>query len=95
MKAKVVELRSASKDLDRAPKNIVQAYEIWARLVETHGVVILREFKGYHDEKLAGNLKEYRSSRLNKKWRVVYRNTHHDTLEIIEVKAVTPHDYKL
>lgn len=30
----------------------LKAYEIWARLVEEHGHLILRQFAGYHDEAL-------------------------------------------
>lgn len=95
MKVKIIELHSAIKDLDKAPKNVVRSYEIWARLVETHGIRVLRDFKGYHDEKLSGNLKDYRSSRLNIKWRVIYQIKHDDNLEILEIRRITPHDYKL
>lgn len=95
MKTKILELRSAAKDLDKAPKGVVRSYEIWARLVEVHGIGVLRDFKGYHDEKLTGNLKDYRSSRLNRKWRVIYQMKHDGALEIAEVRRVTPHDYRL
>lgn len=94
MKIKILELRSAAKDLDKAPKEVVRSYEIWARLVETHGMMILRDFKGYHDEKLAGNLESYRSSRLNRKWRVIYQIKYDGAHEVVEVRRVTPHDYR-
>lgn len=92
---KIQESRAALKDLDKAPAEIVLSYEVWARLIETHGIEILRSFKGYHDEKLSGNLKDYRSSRLNRKWRVIYRIVQGGSLEVIEVRRITPHDYKL
>lgn len=91
---KIHESRSALKDLDKAPVEIVRSYEVWARLIESHGVAILRDFKGYHDEKLSGNLKDCRSSRLNKKWRVIYSVMRDDSLEIVEVRRVTPHVYR-
>lgn len=94
MVTKIQESRTALKDLDKAPAEIVLSYEVWARLIETHGVTILRDFKGYHDEKLSGNLKDCRSSRLNRKWRVIYRVVRADLLEIVEVRRVTPHVYR-
>lgn len=72
MKAEISESKKSQKDLDKAPVEIVKSYEVWARLVEEHGLAILREFKGYHDEKLRGEWAGYRSSRLNKSWRVIY-----------------------
>lgn len=86
-------MHEAYKDLGRAPKEIVLKYEIWARLIETHGVSILRDFKGYHDEKLTGL--DCRSSRLNKKWRVIYQMKWGDALEIVEIWRITAHDYRL
>lgn len=49
-KAQIYESKSAQKDLARAPKEILLAYEVWARRLGEHGQIILREFKGYHDE---------------------------------------------
>lgn len=94
MKACIVESRQAQKGLGNAPGEIVRAYEIWARLVEEHGSEILREFKGYHDEKLSGEWAGYRSSRLNRKWRVIYRSDKSGQIEAVTVDRVTPHDYR-
>jgi addiction module RelE/StbE family toxin len=94
MKAEVVESKSAQKDLAKAPKAILASYEIWARLLEEHGVSILRDFKGYHDEKLHGQLTGYRSSRLNLQWRVIYQVDRGGKIEIVNVSRVTPHDYR-
>jgi addiction module RelE/StbE family toxin len=95
MRTRIQESRKAVKDLNKAPTHVVKSYEIWARLIEEHGVSILREFKGYHDEKLSGELKEYRSSRLSKSWRVIYRKSKLGKIEIVHVERVTPHKYKL
>ncbi len=37
MKARIVETKSAQKDLDKAPKEILVSYEIWVKLIEEHG----------------------------------------------------------
>jgi plasmid maintenance system killer protein len=97
MKARIVETKDAQKTLKRLPLNILRSYEIWARLVEEHGSQILREFKGYHTEKLTGELRGFSSSRLNNKWRVVYRLDREgltEVLELVEVCKITPHDYR-
>ncbi len=90
----IVEKKSAQKELAKAPKEVQVSYEIWARLIEEHGLSILRKIKGYHDEKLKGNMKSYRSSRLNKKWRVFYQVSKDGTIEIVDVVKITPHDYR-
>lgn len=94
MKAEISESKKAQKDLDKAPIEIVRSYEVWARLVEEHGLAILRKYKGYHDEKLRGEWLGYRSSRLNKSWRVIYLVDDDKNMAIISVERVTPHDYR-
>lgn len=94
MEVNIRELRRAAKDLDKAPKEVIRSYEIWARLIETHGIQILSDFKGYCDEKLTGNLKDFRSSRVNRKWRVIYEIKCDGDLVIIEIVRITPHDYR-
>ena len=92
--AKISESKKAKKELDRAPKEILRAYEIWARLIEEHGTPVLRKFLGYHDEMLKGEWQGFRSSRLNLKWRVIYQVSHSGEIEIVSVDRVTAHDYK-
>lgn len=94
MKAKIKESKRAEKELDKAPKEIKISYEVWARLIEEHGVWILRDFKGYHDESLKGAWHGYRSSRLNKQWRVIYSLDSNEDIQVVEVERVTPHDYR-
>lgn len=88
------ETKAASRDLDKAPREVLVSYETWARLIELHGLAILRKFKGYHDEKLVGDLRGFRSSRLNKKWRVIYRFGRNGNIQIVNVIRITPHDYR-
>ena len=58
-KVELVESKQAMKALKQAPFEILKSYEIWARLVEEHGTRILRDFKGYGDEKLKENGKAF------------------------------------
>lgn len=48
--------------------------------------------KGFHDEVLRGEWQGYRSSRLNLKYRVIYRLLAPQT--VFQVVQVTPHDYR-
>lgn len=94
MQAVINESKGAQKELAKAPREVVSSYEIWARLIEEHGLAVLREFKGYHDEKLQGEWLGYRSSRLNRKWRVIYQADTPGKIQIVSVVRVTPHDYR-
>lgn len=47
-------------------------YEAWKRIVELEGPWGLRLVKGFHDEALQGEWRGFRSSRLGKKWRLIY-----------------------
>lgn len=94
MKATVQESKQAQKNLKKASSRILQSYEVWARLIEEHGTEILRGFVGYHDEQLRGAWQGHRSSRLNRQWRVIYRRTAGDEIEVVEVQRVTAHDYR-
>lgn len=91
----LVESDAAKKDLRRLPDEVLVSYEIWSRLIEEHGLNILRQFKGYHDEKLKGKNKDFRSSRLNKKWRVIYQAINSGSLKVVKVCRITPHEYKI
>lgn len=33
----ISESKQALKDLDKAPKEILRSYEVWARMIENHG----------------------------------------------------------
>ncbi|MCW7556359.1 type II toxin-antitoxin system mRNA interferase toxin, RelE/StbE family [Endozoicomonas gorgoniicola] len=52
----------------------------------------LRLIKGFHDEALTGDWNGYRSSRLNKQYRVIY--TVESQMVQVKVIKVTAHDYK-
>lgn len=66
-------------------------YEVWKRVVELDGPQGLRAIKGYHDEALKGKWEGYRSSRLNRQWRVIYK-IEAASFEVFVVE-VNPHEY--
>jgi len=69
-----------------------EKYEFWKSLIRTEGPTSLRRIKGFHDETLKGSWKGYRSSRLTKQWRVIYK-VEGQTCRVY-VERVTPHDYR-
>lgn len=87
----VYEKKSISKVVLKAPKEVIKNYEVWKRIVELEGPMGLKLIKGFNDEALKGKWKGYRSSRLNKQWRVIYK-TVADHLEVY-VFEVNPHKY--
>lgn len=94
MKTRIIESREARTGLDWAPAEILRAYEVWARLIEEHGSRILWGFKGYNNEMLSGVWAGYYSSRLNRKWRVIYKLERGTEVEVVSVVRVTAHDYR-
>ncbi|OAI46508.1 addiction module toxin [Gammaproteobacteria bacterium SCGC AG-212-F23] len=89
----VYEKKSLLKTLQKIPVEILKHYELWKRIVEFEGIQGLRLVKGFHDEALKGKLDGYRSSRLSKQWRVIYK-VEKKLLEVYVID-VNPHDYKL
>lgn len=80
-----------SKVVARLPRQVLQKYELWKMIVEVHGPNKLKEFPGFHDEKLEGNRFGQRSSRLSLKYRVIYVV---DRSEVtVFVVDVNPHNY--
>ena len=88
----IVEEPDAAKTIDRLPPQVAGKYTTWLSIVREQGPQGLRAIKGFHDEKLGGEWKHFRSSRLNVKWRVIYRIE--ATVVTVHVERVTPHDYR-
>jgi addiction module RelE/StbE family toxin len=88
---KVYEAKTVTKDLKKTPKQIQQKYKAWVEAIKNGGSTNLRNFPGFKDEKLKGDLRECRSSRLNVQYRVVYTESK-EVMEIYVLK-VTPHKY--
>jgi addiction module RelE/StbE family toxin len=70
----------------------VQRYEKWKDIVKISGPQGLKLIRGFHDEALSGNWKDFRSSRLNIQYRAIYKVLKDQVL--VEVERVTPHDYR-
>ena len=88
----VLEHRRVDRQLSRVPRNILQRYEIWKEIVAVSGPEGLRRVRGFNDEALSGNWKGHRSSRLNQRYRVIYRVERDRVL--VDVVSVTAHDYR-
>ena len=88
----VFEKKSVKKALKKAPREVWLKYEAWKRIVELEGPNGLYYIKGFYDEALKGKWKGFRSSRLGKKWRVIYF-IENDVFDVYVIE-VTPHDYK-
>lgn len=69
----------------------VKKYELWKDIIFRHGPEKLREFPGFHDEKLKGERAGQRSSRLSLQYRVVY-SVQRDIVTVF-VLEITPHRY--
>lgn len=85
------EHRAVAKACEKMPLGIIKKYELWKNLVFRHGPAKLREFPGFHDEKLVGNRKGQRSSRLSLQYRVIYEVEHE--IVTVFVLEITPHKY--
>jgi plasmid maintenance system killer protein len=85
------EHHNLDKIIAKLPLQVVKKYELWKDIVFRHGPDKLREFPGFHDEKLKGELGGQRSSRLNIQYRVIYSIEK----EIVSVYVIdiTPHEY--
>ncbi len=79
------------KVISKLPLQVVKKYELWKNIVFRHGPDKLREFPGFHDEKLKGEFKGQRSSRLNIQYRVIY--TMEKEVVSVYVIDITPHKY--
>lgn len=79
------------KVIAKLPLQVVKKYELWKNLVFRHGPDKLRDFPGFHDEKLKGDLEGQRSSRLSVQYRIIY--SVEKELISVYVIDITPHKY--
>ncbi len=73
------------------PDAIVKKYELWKNIVYRHGPEKLKDFPGFHDEKLRGKRKDERSSLLSQQYRVIY-SVERQSVTVF-VREITPHQY--
>jgi addiction module RelE/StbE family toxin len=88
----IYEKKSLLRKIRRIPKVVLEHYEIWKRIVEHESPAGLKKVKGFHDEALRGEWRGFRSSRLNKQWRVIY-TTQKQVCEVYVID-INPHQYK-
>jgi len=88
----IFEKKTLLKGVKKIPQDILKHYEVWKRIVEHEGPQGLRLIKGLHDEALKGQLAGFRSPRLTKQWRVLYK-IEKQMLEIYVID-INPHDYR-
>jgi Txe/YoeB family toxin of Txe-Axe toxin-antitoxin module/DNA-binding XRE family transcriptional regulator len=87
----IKEHRNIAKQCLKLPRTIAKKYELWKNIVFRHGPEKLKEFSGFHDEKLKGERKGQRSSRLSNQHRVIY--TVESDIVTVLVMEITPHKY--
>ena len=85
--------RRAEKDLTRVPGHIGLKLQAWIESVQCDGLEVVRRIPGYHDELLLGDWRGYRSIRLSKAYRAIYRIAADRDLELVNVERVNKHEY--
>lgn len=85
------EHRNLNKIIAKLPLDVVKKYELWKDIVYRHGPDKLREFIGFHDEKLKGEFEGNRSSRLTIQYRVIY-SIEKESVSVYVID-ITPHKY--
>jgi proteic killer suppression protein len=85
------EHRDIEKVCRKLPPAVLKKYELWKNVVFRHGPEKLKEFSGFHDEKLKGQRDGQRSSRLSLQYRIIYSVERE--IVTVYVLEITPHDY--
>jgi toxin HigB-1 len=85
------EHRNVAKLCRKLPDEVLKKYELWKDIVFRHGPNKLKEFPGFHDERLKGSREGQRSSRLNLQYRVIYK-VESDVVTVF-VLEIIPHEY--
>ena len=88
----IYEHHSLVRKLGKIPVDVLKRYEKWKDIVGISGPGGLRLIKGFHDESLRGQWQGFRSSRLGKQYRVVYKIENKKLY--VKVIDITPHDYR-
>ncbi len=88
----IYEHKTAIKQLNSLPIDILKRYEKWKDIVVISGPSGLKQIKGFNDEPLKGEWQGYRSSCLNLQYRVIYQIENEELY--VKVVRVTAHDYR-
>jgi len=89
---RIEEHRRVDKQVAAVPKDILKRYEKWKDIAAISGPPGLRLIRGFRDEALSGEWRDYRSSRLGLQWRVIYRVVAGKLL--FQVASINAHDYR-
>lgn len=85
--------RRFEKQLTKLPFHIQKAAHSWTEIVQMIGIREARKVPGFHDEPLKGIRRGQRSVRLNKAYRLIYREDENKLLTIITILEAHKHDY--
>jgi mRNA-degrading endonuclease RelE of RelBE toxin-antitoxin system len=88
---RILEHRDIQKICRKLPEAVLKKYELWKDIIYRHGPEKLKEFPGFHDEKLKGERSGQRSSRLSLQYRIIY-SVERDIVTVY-VLEITPHNY--
>ena len=88
----IFEHSSLVRKLPKMPNEVLKRYEKWTDIVAISGPEGLRLIKGFHDESLRGQWRGFRSSRLGKQYRIIYKIENKKLY--VKVINITPHDYR-
>ena len=88
----IYEHRLLVRRLTRVPLEVLKRYEKWKDIVRISGPTGLRLIKGFHDEALGGQWQGFRSSRLGRRYRLIYEVLDEEVR--VHVIDVTTHDYR-
>ncbi|MBT7592944.1 MAG: type II toxin-antitoxin system mRNA interferase toxin, RelE/StbE family [Candidatus Scalindua sp.] len=88
----IFEHSSLVRKLPKIPNEVLKRYEKWKDIVAISGPEGLRLIKGFHDESLRGQWRGFRSSRLGKQYRIIYKIENKKLY--VKVINITPHDYR-
>jgi len=84
--------KTANKKMKKLPVQVKRALTVWINIAKIEGPSGLRNAKGFNDEPLRGAWIGFRSSRLNRQYRVIYQA--HNDIVTIAVIDITAHDYQ-
>jgi mRNA-degrading endonuclease YafQ of YafQ-DinJ toxin-antitoxin module len=87
----IYETKLVTKQIKKLQGDVARKYKAWVEIVKWGGPRNLIHYPGFKDEALKGNLKGYRSSRLNLLYRVIYSPV--KAKQELVVWRITPHQY--
>jgi len=88
----IYEHHSLVKKHSKIPVEVLKRYEKWKDIVVISGPEGLKLIKGFHDELLKGKWQGFRSSRLGRQYRIIYKIEKKKLY--VKVIDISPHDYR-